>query len=360
MTGSILLVDDNAETLKSLSLRLSETLNDEAVIVEWQPTEADGDMSVALNNRIGEDTVLVVTDYDLTTTVKGLFGLTIVSWCQKVFVPVGDFSRGNLTALPKEPNLFEMRIPTDHTAASYIANVFRGFRDIRALIEQNRPLLKEGASLAGVLAEVLDRPYLESQFAAYMSRLGAANSFLLQKLREFAGPTEPDDQEKIHILAYVLGHVLLNAILKYPGPILSLPGLAAYIATVPSEHDAIEEVFGPARYQGPFSALGPLYWRDHVDTILDELGQNTGNQTFDGFGDFNRHVVSGRIGRDLQTHQCQRCNGTKGGYWCPFTSRPVCEREDCSVAASSWIPQGAQLSRVEREFYDEWAPVLGM
>lgn len=360
MTGSILLVDDNAETLKSLSLRLSQILSEEATIVEWQPTEGDGDMSVALTNRIGADTVLVVTDYDLTTTVKGLFGITIVSWCQKVFVPVGDFSRGNLTALPKEPNLFEMRIPTDDTAASFIANAYRGFRDIRALIGDNRPLLKDGASLAGVLAEVLGRPHLESQFAAYMSRLGAANSFLLQKLREFAGPAEPDDNEKIQILAYVLGHVLLNAILKYPGPVLSLNGIAAYLATTPAEADAIEDVFATARYHGPFSALGPLYWRDDVDNILDELGQHTGNQTFDGFGDFNRYVVSEKIGHELQAHQCERCHGTKGGYWCPFTSRPVCERDDCSVAASSWIPQGAQLSRVEREFFDEWAPILGM
>lgn len=360
MTGSILLVDDNADSLTNLSKRLSEILKDEASIVEWQPTDSDGDMSVALNDRIGDNTLLVVTDYDLTTTVKGLFGLTIVSWCQKAFVPVGDFSRGNLTALPKEPNLFEMRIPTDHTAASHIANVYRGFRDIRALIEGNRHLLKEGASLAGVLAEVLGRQHLENQFAAYMSRLGAANSFLLQKLREFAGPAEPNDDEKVQILAYVLGHVLLNAILKYPGPILSIHGVAAYLATGPAEADAIEEVLGSARYEGPFSALGPHYWRDDVDNILDELGQHTGNQTFDGFGDFNRYVVSQRIGRDLQKHECKRCDGVKGGYWCPFTVRAVCEREDCSVAASSWIPQGAQLSRVERDFYDEWAPILGM
>lgn len=55
--------------------------------------------------------------------------------------------------------------------------------------------------------------------------------------------------------------------------------------------------------------------------------------------------------RPLANHVCPRdgCGGRRGGFLCPFTFRTVCTRIDCSIAASGWIPQGAQLSRVERE-----------
>ena len=219
---SILLIDDNGENLKKLVDRLAELLPD-AKLNDWCPTEEEGPPADAFVKRIDEATVLVVTDYDLTTGVKGLFGHSIVGWCQSRSIPVGDFSRANIAALPKEPNLFELRVPTDEEeGAAFVVNAFEGFRSIREKIENNPRLLTERRSLAAVLSTLLGRPRLESQFAAYMSRLGASNSVLLQRLKHFAGSeVQPGDQEKTRLLSYVLGHVLLNAVLKYPGPILS-------------------------------------------------------------------------------------------------------------------------------------------
>ncbi|TPK71912.1 hypothetical protein FJ527_25565 [Mesorhizobium sp. B2-4-18] len=360
--ASLLLIDDNEPNLAALRQRLVALLHpEEADLHTWVPTENDGPPAEAFEARVDENTALVITDYDLTTSVRGLFGLSIVGWCQKKSIPVGDFSRGNVTALPKEPNLFELRVPTDdeHDAA-FIATMFRGFRAIRQGIEHSPALLTERRSLAAVLASLLGRPRLESQFAAYMSRLGAANSALLQRLRDFAGDEEPNDADKIRLLTYVLGHVLFNAVLKYPGPILSRKALCAYVATGPEEGPAIEPYFADARYLGPFSEGQSLFWKEEVDSILDRLGADLGEAQFESFADLNRHIMETVLGRQLLRHQCDRCGGVKGGFWCPFTLRPVCERSDCSVPSSSWIPTGAQLSRVEKDFYDEWAPLLGL
>ena len=359
---NLLLIDDNAVNLESLRRRLAALMpGDEVEIRTWVPTDDDGFPAEAFDARVDERTALVITDYDLTTTVKGLFGLSIVGWCQKKSIPVGDFSRGNVAALPKEPNLFELRVPTDdEQGAAFVATTFRGFQSLRSGIEVTPTLLTERRSLAAVLASLLGRPRLENQFAAYMSRLGAANSALLQQLRKFAGEEQPVDADKIRLLTYVLGHVLCNAILKYPGPILSRHSLCAYMATIAGEAEAIEPLFAQARYAGPFSAEHSYFWREDVDRTLDDLGGALGDADVESFADLNRRVIEVALGRALATHDCNRCDGVKGGFWCPFTVRPVCERADCSVPSSAWIPGGAQLCRVERDFYDEWAPLLGL
>jgi hypothetical protein len=359
---SILLVDDKEDVLRSLHRQLASKLGDVDVdLKEWVPRLEDGELDDAFAVRVDAETALVVTDYDLTTSVKGLFGLSIVAWSQNRSIPVGDFSRGKRDSLPKEPNLFELRVPpNDEEGAEFISSVFRGFQAFKSTLEAAPQLVAEKRSLAAVLAAILGRPHLESSFALYMSRLGAANSALLQKLREFAGEAAPEDAEKKRLLVYVLGHVLFNAILKYPGPILSEKAIAAYIATGVKELEALDGVFAKARYSGPFSGGRRFYWREDVDSVLDELGANVADGDFASFADYNRHVVGAALSRELTVHQCVRCEGKKGGFWCPFTQRAVCERADCSVPASSWIPQGAQLCRVERDFYDEWAPLLGL
>ena len=215
--------------------------------------------------------------------------------------------------------------------------------------------------MAAVLAKLLDRAGLESQFAPYMSRLGAANAALLEKLKASSVEEKwPDDKEMTRLLTYVLGHVLSNAVLKYPGPILTGDVLCAYLATSSEEIEPLAELLKKAQYNGPFSNRGRLFWRDDVDKILDEKAEGIADEQFYSFGDYNRRVVENALNRELKPHSCTRCDGKKGGFWCPFTLRTVCERGDCSVPSSSWIPSGAQLSRVERDFYDEWAPILGL
>ena len=357
-TPSIVLVDDNKDVLDGLATQLATHFVEGQVDIRpWQPV-AEEDPKIVFDNLVDASTALVVTDYDLTMGLKGLFGLTIVGWCQKQAIPVGDFSRGNTSALPEEPNLFELRVPADDVeGAKFIASTFNGFLAIKDGLA-GMPELESGFSPAGVLADLLGRPDLESQFALYMSRLGSANSSLLQRLSESAH--SPKTAEEIQqVLTYVLGHLLLNAILKYPGPILSARALCAYCGTTEKESNTLHELFSTALYEGPFGENSHYYWREDVDGCLNELAKTISSDSFDDLGAFNRAVCEAAIDRDLEIHSCNRpgCGGKRGGFLCPFTMKTVCQA--CSVDASSWIPQGAELSRADRDFYDEWAPLLG-
>jgi hypothetical protein len=362
--ASILLIDDSEEQLVDFRDKLRQKIaSDEADIRTWIPNDPKQNSFDTFSGQVDVGTILVITDYDLTSKgVTGLFGHSIVGWCQNRSIPVGDFSRGNQKALPSEPNLFELRVPISMDAAvQFTASTFRGFKQLRDSIHPDHAFMSANRSLAAVLASLVERRHLENQFALYMSRLGSSNSSLVERLRSFASPeVSPTDADKAQLLAYVLGHVLVNAILKFPGPILSKKALCAYVATSVDEIESIGPLFATAAYIGPFSQGESYYWREDVDDIIEGMSKNLAIQEFEPYGDFNRKAVESALSRPLAVHECQRCQGRNGGFLCPFTLRPVCQRSDCSISASSWIPQGAQLSRVEREFYDEWAPLLGL
>lgn len=360
---SIVIIDDDEELLTKLSKALERAVVQDGVEIRtWKPEEGQNPIE-EFERLVDNETVLVVTDYDLTKLgMTGLFGVSIVSWCQARSIAVGDFSRANRTSLPKEPALFELRVPPDvDEGARYSARMFRGFRQLRDMLSSEAIDLRSARSPSQVLAAVLGRPHLESQFALYMSLLGAANASLLDSLRSALSPQGAvSNAEKEQLLAYVLGHVLANAVLRYPGPILSERALCAYVATTGEEAVALGEMFADAVYKGPFSAGANYYWRSDVDRILNREAAAIEDASSESSGGFNRAVVEKVLGRSLALHECSRCGGTNGGYLCPFTNLTVCERADCSVAANSWIPAGADVSRIERDFYEEWAPLLGL
>lgn len=359
---SILLVDDDPRKLKSLAQRVRKKLEDVAV-EEWYPAK-DADPAKAFDARIGKNTVLVVADYDLTKAVTGLFGHSVVAWCQRKLIPVGEFSRGHRHALATEPDLFDLRVPQgDEEAAAFIARVFDGFCRVREGIEQNPSLLVEGHSPAQMLSALLHRTDQEPQLAPYVSRPGLFNAALLDSLKSEGSEEETvRAAEKTKLLTYILGHVLVNAILEYPGPILGEGPLCAYLSTSTDEFEAIAGLFEEALYSGPFNGGQRLFWRDRVDAVIDRNAETSGvlESNASSFGDYHRHVLTAVLERRPAAHQCTRCDGLKGGYWCPFTRRAVCERTDCSSPSSSWVPSGAYACRVERDFFDEWSPILGL
>lgn len=367
---AILLVDDNRKDLEKLTEQVRRELQELAGdrVQGWNPKGLSGDPENAFAERVCEDTVLVVTDLDLTPAVTGLLGHSIVAWCRKRFIPVGDFTY-KLDALPKEPDLFELRVPRDETkAVAFIARMYRGFRDIRAGIEGNGSLLAETESPGQLLATLLKRGELESHFSPYMTRPGMFNASLLDTLSGLnVESKERKTAEKTKLLTYILGHVFANAVLRYPGPLLGVGPCCAYLAVSEEDADAVVDMFGEARFDGPFADGEQLFWRDKVDEVIERLSAEHGvsDADFESFGDYHRAVMDkalGSTGRRAKRHQCTRtgCEGTKGGFWCPFNKHAVCERDDCSSTASSWVPSGAYACRVERDYFDERAPILGL
>lgn len=356
---SILLVDDSPDLLQALKAELEAVLNLEAIdIREWVPDPEQGSPEDYFQTLVDDQTVMVVTDYDLTTKMKGLFGVSIVSWCQARLIPVGDYSRRH-DALPAEPNLFEFRVPSRAAeAARFIASTAGGFQDLKVRLTEP-PEDQDQTGLAALLAAILGRPHLDSDLSLYLSRLASSNAAILQRLKELSDTHRVDAPARATVISYILGHVLLNSVLKYPGPILSDEALCAYFGCDIADADILMKLFEAAAYSGPFSEDGRYVWREDVDqAILDALSAGE-PLTAESDAELFRLVAERMLGATLRNHGCPRCGGMLGGFLCPFTTHAVCLREDCSVAAVGWIPQGAQLSRIEKTYYEEWAPLLG-
>lgn len=366
--ASILLIDDEQGPLQDLVREVTARLAGVDVLT-WQPRRDEDGLARFNQFRTEYDLRLVATDYNLTAQgMSGLFGPTIVDWCQQNLIPAADFSRNIGSRLPEEPKLFELRISTDAAeAAVQLASYWRGFEQIREGLEniQEQELFTHVRSPAVALSRVLRGAEDENLFALYAMGYGGANSALLDEIRKTVDPNvEPDAARKRAVLTYICGHLLINGVLKFPGPIIHAEALAAYCGLAAEPGPDLGALFAECAYEGPFSELQRYYWFDRVQNHLTEWGEQLepelGDAQMESIGEANRAIVELRLKKALPRHACQtRCHGKNGGFWCPLSKRPVCLRPDCSVSATSWIPRGAQLCRVERDFYEEWAPILG-
>lgn len=360
---SILLIDDTQDALEGLAAALRALLPvEEATVLTWQPAKADKKEPVEMLEEWladgNHDVRFVVTDYDLTTKgALGLYGSTVVDQCQLRALPVGDYSRGNASRLPKEPNLFEIRVQPVHSyeaSAQFIAAAYRGFESIRETVSHLNPMPRSPA--AGIAA-ILGRPNDQSQFALYGTRYPVVNSGLMDRISPTEGANSQEAMRRL--FGYVAGHVLINLVLRYPGLLTNREGLAAYCGIGSAALDQVIPLFDDCRYTGPFSGIDEFFWLDEVQKKIENLEPaEVGEQST--IGESNRSTLEKHLKNQLARHDCARCEGQNGGFYCPFTRRAVCLRPDCSVGSNGWIPSGARLCRVEKEYFEEWSPLLGL
>lgn len=216
-------------------------------------------------------------------------------------------------------------------------------------------MLEKKRSPAAILADILERPLEESRLALYGVKIGAPNSSLMDIISQ----NQNVDAEKQRFIAYLLGHLLLNVILRFPGPLVGCQSLAAFLAIAQSEMRGVQIHFEKALYTGPFGTTEPLYWLSDIEEILESMQNGVEAGAGASVGKFNRLTLEHALKKTFKRHACPRCQGDEGGFICAFTKKTICERNDCSVASNAWIPQGARLCRIEKTYYDEWAPILG-
>ena len=351
---AITLIDDDKEHLDRLQKAVEAAVGEKAFEVQtWVPVKGDPNVASKFQEQVAFDTALVVTDYDLTPALDGLFGTSVVAWCQRLALPVADYSRGDQTLLPTIPDVFEFRLPKEtELAAEEIVSIAEGFADLRKAIDAD-PVALEAQSPAAMLAQLLGRPEELSSFALYELQVGSYRSLLKKWI------DQPQKTTRSHIAAYMLGHLLFNLVLRYPGPILDRRATAGYFAVSPEGAISLYDAIAPARYVGPFSRMGSYFWRSDVDELAGEWSGELEVEDHDDLAIYRRNLLEAKLGEKLPRHDCERCHGERGGYVCPFTDRVVCERDDCSVGTTSWLPHGAEIARVERDYYDETEPMLG-
>lgn len=353
-TRAVLVVDDERERLDPFAAAIGERLAGAVQVETWLP-HANEDPLQRFAEEAEKGLALIVTDQDLTKSGLGLLGSSITTWAQDLFIPVCNFSRQQQRKLPRESNFFELRVPSgynDQGRADYVARIYDGFGRLRSFIADAGVTRPTAALLAGAMG----LPALEDDVAPYLASVASANTSFMQAVLN--AETRPSEAERIEVLAFIFGHVIINAILEYPGPIMSAAVLASYCAVSESMSAELATVFAAAEYVGPFATEGTYFQRRIVDKLIDEFARDTTATEFAEADQYTRGVIESKLG-SVAPHTCQRCGGTRGGYWCPLTRRAVCIRNDCSVPSNAWIPRGATLCRFEKNHYEELAPLLG-
>lgn len=353
----LLLVDDDRAKLDDLLQAVRNVAGNRGIHVDpWCPSKDEEGVADAIANRIRSNPTLVVADHDLTEYgPAGFLGDSVVAACRNAAIPVGDYSRKPQFELTRpDPFEFRFKMETTEAAAREIVNVLMGFHVLYTTLAEDPGHAAKG-NWAAVLASILGRDDLSGTFAMYSMRSGAASHGIMDRMGKDAAA------DKTRLYAYLIGHILHNSIMRYPGPLLDEQTVYSYLAIGEPDsagREVFRDRFERARYEGPFSEFKDFYWQDRVEDIVLDIGDRAGLPDNENLDEYRRDAVLTVV--DAPPHGCPRCGGRNGGYRCPYTLKTVCDRSDCSVPSSSWIPPGAYVTRVDREFHEEWAPMIGL
>ena len=355
----ILFIDSNPDEIKVILnyLKQDHNISKEEVVV-WQPQKGGNDPINAIRDKLKKETILVVTNLDLTGEdgVNSLYGPVIEKLCQSQLIPVGESTRKNSHEIPTGANLFNISINNDDKkAALQIATIYRGFQNINESLNKNFSLDDSELNYSNILARMLGRGHLYYELSKYMESFERVNQFLIQYLKNIGKNNKNIESAKFKLISYVIGHVLLNTILKYPGPIVAARPLCSYLSISETESTWVKNTFHEALYDGPFFELDTFYWLETINDIILAKGNGINSPCY--IGAFNQAVVK-KLKPNIKVINCKQPDCQLGGYYCPFTDRTVCELEGCSTSSTSWLPSGASLCRVKRNYFDMWQPIL--
>ncbi len=357
LNNHIYIIDDEEEILNQLKDGVESNLQSKEIKVEcWQPSSASVNPLTKISEILADNPLLIVTDFDLTKNgIKGLIGPSIVEFCQNSLIPVCEYSRQSIIKFPETPNLYKIYLSRNIARASHeIASICLGFKQVRDYFNEDHNI-KE-LSYATALANLLERDKLYYEFSKYIESYNKVNQFIVEEVKKNDENGNVDKMKKIFV--YMVGHVLLNTILRYPGPIISENVLCAYMGVSTEDSEKLGKKFTKAIYSGPFDKIDKFYWLEDVDRILEKVYQEM-NETLeiDQIGEFN-HALALQIEPSLRSHNCVQCKGKFGGYYCPFTKKTVCDKEECSIVSDRWLPNGANMCRIHRSYYDGWEPLF--
>jgi hypothetical protein len=294
---------------------------------------------------------MLVTDRDLSQSKRypGLSEAVVSKVAARLGLPVCIYAAGQKpdSVLQRQRSGGDARIVLDskdeQLMAHHIAVVAQGFLDVANAL--SKPLVKRLKTKTGgpaaIMAAILKRPEIADQLSLYAT----GDQKMIAELMPPRGSEGQSERRKR--IPTVLGYWLFDSILHFPGIVVNEVAAASYLNINPktfSGSSAIQKLFARALYEGPFSdPKQPRWWRDKLDDVLQQSKVEEG-----------RALVQKQLGRSVKP--C--LDGKKrAGYYCVVTGRPVSKEN--STGQISWLPRGADLSRVRQDVYDELAPWIG-
>lgn len=196
---------------------------------------------------------------------------------------------------------------------------------------------------ASALAAILEHPESESQIALY----GSGEQGFLKEILTFYDPAQGNIDELLKRMPRILGNWLFLSILRFPGILVNEIAAASYlnIACEAFAGASVQRRFENATYTGPFSKLGPWWWRAELDAMLVEA------ECEDGRALLAKEMCDVAPCPDPQS-------GEPAGYYCMLTRSPVSSEN--SRGGVSWFPAGADLARVVKDKFEQITALIGM
>jgi len=349
-SARVLLFEDDTDAFTKLSASLSPLLARVDAILDRYVGEADGRADEAVEAAITKAPAasVIVLDWDLSKYQRSAISRQLVRGAaEELYVPVCTYTsptgdHGALQQLMKwQDSVIALDSSDDYDGIAHrCAAIASGFLQL----ERSRP---SGAHAKGKLSrwivDVLSAPAAaQSQVAEY----AIAN---LQQLLQVA---DVKSAERGRLVTTVVGYWIHNQLLQFPGVLVNATAAASYLDIAVSEFEAAEvrKVFDSARYSGPFADVADYWWLAGLDDVSARAMRAEDTALLTG-----REAAERALARGIGRVRCYA--GHEGaGYYCLITKAPVCEEH--SVRPGTWLPIGADRSRIEKNKHEELSPWL--
>jgi len=358
----ILVFEDDLEERTKLTQALEKACGGEAQIKRFDPASPlkegesfDRYIASWIDQDFGAENIgLIVCDKELGQydNLKGLSATAVSAVALEIGVPFCQYSRKASEDKREFARFKRLRQWSSEEItlegldseswAGEAAAIFRGFELIKT---RYRELGDKPGTPAAALAAILEHPGSESRIALY----GSGEQGFLKEVFTFYDPEKgkPDVEELCKRMPRILGNWLFLSILRFPGILVNMTAAASYLNIDPDAfgQEDVQEQFQSALYAGPFSELGPWWWRAELDVLVGEAECEDGREFVRKQG----IEVKGCLDPD---------SNERAGYYCMLTRDPVSPEN--SRGGIGWFPSGADLARMRKDKFEQITALVGM
>lgn len=294
-----------------------------------------------------DGSTLFVADRDLSKipNFRGMSVTAVIGAAKRLAVPICSYARQPAPDDYKWRARWEeghviLAAGNDDELARQSVLAARGFADIASQL----PGIMQselGKSPAKILAALLGKPEYSDKIALY--GVGDQN-----RLSDVPAKGR-DDTDWIKRIGCFLGYWLWDSILRYPGLLVNEVAAASHlnIAADDFRKPEVRGIFKEALYGGPFADQNrPQWWRGMIDDIVSREKHD------DGLA-----LVRSQLGGGISASQCSVDSTKTAGYYCIISEKPVSLEN--SKGGLSWLPRGADLTRISTRLFEEYGPWIG-
>lgn len=352
----VVLFEDVKEVQAQILQALKKYLTPEDKVIPFEgrlDSESEEDKKRMYEDRLQniltkepyDNATLLVVDQNLSLSkgFGGLSGNAVLGVSRRLAIPVCSYA-----GVPK-PDDYEWRSRWEE------GHIILNLSDGQDVLARRAVLAARGfAEIAAKLPEGMGKDPPAKTLAALLGKPEYSDKIALysvgDKYRLTGMPREDGDAEQLKKrTALFLGYWLWDTLLPYPGLFVNGGAAASYlnISEADFRRPEVRAIFDGALYSGPFSdSKMPHWWRGMLDDIVSD--QNCD----DGLA-----LVQEKLGQKFDPCQCYVDPSKSAGYYCIIAEKAVSLEN--SKGSLSWLPRGADLTRISNPKFEEYGPWFG-